>query len=164
MMSKNSVGNIIKIAAVVVAVLGVAGSFVFGDTFSIIDSESLFLAEEKFNWGVALGGIFCTALSTVILYGFGEIISLLQDSVDTQKSILKNLPDIQNAEVEENGPAEINIPTADKSFSPVEQTPGQKVVPLQTNLQSEIQCPVCGQKQRSTMSKCVKCGAEFTDK
>lgn len=163
-MSKNSVSNIIKIAAVVVAVLGVAGSFILGDTFAIIDSDSLFLAEEKFNWGLTIGGIFCTALSTVILYGFGEIISLLQDSVDAQKSILDRLPETQDAKVEEKGPSESNIPTTNTTFHTLDQTPGKKVVPLQTNLQSEIQCPVCGQKQRSTMQKCVKCGAEFVAK
>ena len=163
-MSKNSVSNIIKIAAVVVAVLGVAGSFILGDTFSIVDSESLFLAEEKFNWGVALGGSFCTALSTVILYGFGEIISLLQDSVDTQKSIMEKLSDSKETKESADNPLQNSANTVESSETTVDYSAGQKVVPLQTNLESEIQCPVCGQKQRNTMSKCVKCGAEFVTK
>lgn len=163
-MSKNSVSNIIKIAAVVVAVLGVAGSFILGDTFSIVDSESLFLAEEKFNWGVALGGIFCTALSTVILYGFGEIISLLQDSVDTQKSIMEKLSDSKGTKESADNPLQNSANSVENAETTVDYSAGQKVSPLQTNLQSEIQCPVCGQKQRSTMAKCVKCGAEFVTK
>lgn len=61
-----------------------------------------------------------------------------------------------------NNLGEIN---AEKEIPQVkEHAPGGKVIPLPTKNSSEVQCPVCGQKQRSIRHNCFKCGVEFVSK
>lgn len=194
-MSKNSVADIMKVVAVIIAVLGVIGSFVLGNAFPIVE-DNLFSVETKYNWGVALTGIFCSVIAGLLFFGFGEIIALLQANLDAQKQSLKTFLEIKEEEKNEKNARPISMvcptptPSNDKSSEnsiatanydnvsnqtdvtgnnkvqqqTKEYATGEKVVPLPTNLSSEIQCPVCGQKQRNTRQKCFKCGAEFTDK
>lgn len=163
-MSKNSIASILKVVAIIFVALGIIGSLVLGKLFAIVEADGLFDVEEKYNWGAVFAGIFCSALSGLLLYGFGEIISLLQDSVNAQENILKKLSESQEMQKPKDNSLINSISTVDNATKPVERTPGQKVVPLQTNLSSEIQCPVCGQKQRNTRTECFKCGAEFVTK
>ena len=86
-MTKNTTANALKVIGIVIALLGIAGSFVLGKVFEI-QVETMLFDETKYNWGVAIAGILCSAISGVLLYGFGEIISLLQAGVDNQKQII----------------------------------------------------------------------------
>ena len=96
-MPKNSTADILKTIGIVIALLGIAGSFVFGKVYEI-QVETMFFDETKYNWAVALTGVFCSAISGVLLYGFGEVVALLQASVDNQKQIISTLSEMQNKE------------------------------------------------------------------
>lgn len=96
-MSKNSTANVLKTIGIVIALLGIAGSLVLGKVFEI-QIERMFFDETKYNWAVALTGVLCSAISGVLLYGFGEIISLLQANTDNQKQIISTLSEMKNKE------------------------------------------------------------------
>lgn len=96
-MSKNSTANVLKTIGIVIALLGVAGSFVLGEVYAIT-VEGYIFDETHYNWAVALTGVLCSAISGVLLYGFGEIISLLQANVDNQKQIISTISEIKSKE------------------------------------------------------------------
>ncbi len=93
--SKNKTANALQVIGLVIALLGIAGSLVLGKVFEI-QVESMFFDETRYNWGVAIAGVLCSAISGVLLYGFGEVISLLQANVDNQKQIIASIAETKD--------------------------------------------------------------------
>ncbi len=89
-MSKNSVATGIKVSAISLSAFGVIGSFILGKVYEIVDTSGFF-EKTRYNWSVAITGILCCAITGLLLYGFGEVISLLQKSVDIQEKISSQL-------------------------------------------------------------------------
>lgn len=94
-MSKNTTANVLKVIGIVIALLGIIGSLVLGKVFEI-QVEKMFFDETRYNWGVALIGIASSVISGVLLYGFGEIISLLQVNADNQKQIITSIAEAKD--------------------------------------------------------------------
>lgn len=96
-MKENKVANALHTIGVLVIVIGIIGSFICGEVFPEVtykySSYSGYKTVESYNWSLALTGVIASFIAGVCFIGFSEVISLLQESADTQERILRKLED-----------------------------------------------------------------------
>lgn len=92
------VAILVKTAAVVFGIAGVIGSFILGNTYQIIElaQHSWEDPTTRFNWGIALSGIVASVLFAVLLYAFGELISMQYEAGRKQDEISAQLKKISS--------------------------------------------------------------------
>ena len=83
-LSGKKIANVIKILAAVSAVLGIIVSLVTGVTIGRASSY-LMMSESNFSFTAFLISIFSTLVVSSMMYGFGEVISLLVDIKNKEK-------------------------------------------------------------------------------
>lgn len=160
-MSKNKTADTLQAIGILIALLGVVGSLILG---KICENqiEKMLLDKASYNWTVALIGIVYSVISGVLFYGFGEVISLLQEGVDTQKQVIDLLSDKASPEQNRQNaqPIPVNSVTTPTLTETCNTEKNEPVSPVGLNA-NEIFCPVCGQKQPSKRHLCFKCGTPF---
>lgn len=92
------VAILVKTAAVVFGIAGVIGSLILGNTYKIVElaQHSLDDPITRFNWGIALSGIVASALCAILLYAFGELISMQYEAGRKQDEISAQLKKISS--------------------------------------------------------------------
>lgn len=83
-LSGKKIANVIKILAAVSAALGIIVSLVTGVTIGRASSY-LMMSESNFSFTAFLISIFSTLVVSSMMYGFGEVISLLVDIKNKEK-------------------------------------------------------------------------------
>lgn len=83
-LSGKKIANVIKILAAVSAALGIIVSLVTGVTIGRASSY-LMISESNFSFTAFLISIFSTLVVSSMMYGFGEVISLLVDIKNKEK-------------------------------------------------------------------------------
>ena len=83
-LSGKQIANVIKILAAVSAALGIIVSLVTGVTIGRASSY-LMMSESNFSFTAFLISIFSTLVVSSMMYGFGEVISLLVDIKNKEK-------------------------------------------------------------------------------
>lgn len=89
---------LVKTAAAVFGIAGVGGSFILGNTYKIVElaQHSWDDPITRFNWGIALSGIVSSALCAILLYAFGELISMQYEAGRKQDEISSQLKKISS--------------------------------------------------------------------
>lgn len=92
------VAILVKTAAVVFGIAGVIGSFILGNTYKIVELAQYSREDPitRFNWGIALSGIVGSALCAILLYAFGELISIQYEAGRKQDEISAQLKKISS--------------------------------------------------------------------
>lgn len=92
------VAILVKTASVVFGIAGVIGSFILGNTYKIVElaQHSWDDPITRFNWGIALSGIVASALCAILLYAFGELISIQYEAGRKQDEISSQLKKISS--------------------------------------------------------------------
>lgn len=144
-MEENPVSSLLRGIGWTAIIIGVLGSVVLG---AATKSFLLFVYT-----------LIGCGLTGVLLIGFSEVISLLQQNYNTQEKILMalkaNKPDKRNAPERTDTALEEIAPNADKTAD-VKAT-----VHITSTSSSDIVCPNCGQVQPAKRNVCWKCGVSF---
>lgn len=92
------VAILVKTSAVVFGIAGVIGSFILGNTYKIVELAQHSWEDPitRFNWGIALSGIVGSALCAILLYAFGELISMQYEAGRKQDEISAQLKKISS--------------------------------------------------------------------
>lgn len=116
-MSGNKFARIIKIIGGIIIAVGIIVSIVIG-------------ANDDKLLSVSIGGVIGSIISGLIFLGFGEIIDLLQENVDYQYQILRELKEKPNNHISKN-----NL---------VQQAQNDSAVSPQKTVKHLFRCPDCG--------------------
>lgn len=155
---KNNIGTVIKTLAILTYIGGAILGLVCGSTFGIYN---------EFSMPVALVIWISDFCMGTLLYGFSEIINLLQGIKDNISSafnggslISTDDPLILKANEEADQ-------SSAKEVKAIEIIPTQKIAiyPYRPkSLSIPIVCPFCGMVQRPDVNECCECDAKFTFK
>lgn len=148
---KNSSGVLIKTLAILTYIGGFILGLVCGNGFAIYGE--FFMPAALIVW---VSGFFYGTL----LYGFSEIINLLQGIKDNSTPVLDG-DSLSLDDDEETDPASA------KEVKAIEIIPAKKVAVYPYRPQSlsiPIVCPFCGMVQRPDVNECCECNAKFTFK
>ena len=87
-----------KAVSVVFGIAGVIGSFMVGNTYSIIElaEHSWEDATSRYNWGLALFGIALSVLFAGVLFVLSELVSMRYDASRTQDKLSAQLNGISS--------------------------------------------------------------------
>lgn len=94
-MSDNTYAKVIKIVGFIIIIGGIIGSFVLGGVFEkeITYPTSMYSygSYTEYNWTLAIIGAVSSFVVGLLLIGFSETISLLQQNADNQERIIRQL-------------------------------------------------------------------------
>jgi hypothetical protein len=95
----NDKAKIIQGVAWIEIIAGIIGSFLLGKLYPIASISGFSSAhiDEKYNWPIVIIGLIVSVLSGILLFGFAEIIDLLQVKVDQTKKELELLNKINTS-------------------------------------------------------------------
>lgn len=85
MKSNSKIAEVIFWIGIFVICGGIIGSFIIAGQNPIVEiTEGIYYdhTEESYNWSMALEGVFACIIAGVLLIGFSEVISLLQQIAD----------------------------------------------------------------------------------
>ena len=103
----NGVAKALHVIGILVIIIGIIGAFMLGAQGSLSDRRYV-----EFYWPVFIAGSVISVISGMILYGFGEIIMLLDDCRGYLKKVAggeEELPPIDSAKDNKSG--EDDLPT-----------------------------------------------------
>lgn len=88
---ENMIAKYLHYIGVAIIFLGILGSIILGNIFPTVETNlstySIYktVTEESFNWMLFLVGSLSSAISGLLMIGFGELISLNQKIVNLMK-------------------------------------------------------------------------------
>ena len=94
-MTKNKVGQALKIIAYIVLIIGIIGSFIMGSIFEttiVIGNYT----HSKYNWGLVVSVMISSIILAIFLFALAEIIHLLQANLDNNKEIAHKIDNLSN--------------------------------------------------------------------
>lgn len=112
----NEKAKVINLIGWINIVGGIIGSFMIGSIYpeTIVSNYSSYV-DKEYNWALVVAGIIISIVSGVLLFGFAEIINLLQEKVNQSKQIEKLLITINNNvvndDVNKDNAAENELPS-----------------------------------------------------
>lgn len=115
-MIMNEKAKVINLIGWINIVGGIIGSFMIGSIYpeTIVSNYSSYV-DKEYNWALVVAGIIISIVSGVLLFGFAEIINLLQEKVNQSKQIEKLLITINNNvvndDVNKDNAAENELPS-----------------------------------------------------
>lgn len=153
---KNSVGSVLKALAILTYIGGAILGIIYGNAFAICGG---------FSMPVALLAWISSFVSGTLLYGFSEVIYLLQDikwNTFSSNSISSSDSSLLLATDEETNSA----PAKEvKAVRVINEPPAPKVAVFPYRPQSlsiPVVCPFCGMVQRPDVNRCCECEAGFS--
>ena len=90
---ENSIATLLKYAAFIVGIGGAFASLLMGKALSTVQvaAYSWEKSTTHYNWSVAISGLFLSVVVFLLIYGFGEIVNLLQRNLDAQNALAAQL-------------------------------------------------------------------------
>lgn len=129
-MGNSIISKVLYFVGIGTIIVGVAASLIIGGPIN--------------NIAIIIGGTMGSIISGIILIGFGEVISLLQQNVDNQNIIINHF---------NNKSSKINTNTTSKNV------PTIKIEPNKTTYKRSFKCANCG--KIIDQYPCPECGFKF---
>lgn len=158
MKENTRIGTICKIAAVVLLIIGLIGSFVIAQPSDF----SRAFGSREFNFPLFLGSFIMVGLFCMQLFALGEIVDYLASIHKRETEIIGRLRETPQQDVASVPQVKTtDKPSAPPTAQPAAQSATARTAHGEVTPDGDIICSVCGYKQKADRTICWNCGAKF---